>query len=96
MYWLFLELAFRCNSSCIHSKWSVSHMWTQTVKMEEGLELLEPTDLYNILQQSTCFSNLSDPNYLLLIGEANWCFKHLRKLKKYCIKGRQFNLHIQD
>ena len=94
MYWLLLELAFRCNSSCIHSKWSVSHMWTQTVKMDEGLELLEPTDLYNILQQSTCFSNLSDPNYLLLIGEANWCFKHLRKLTKYCIKGRQFNLHI--
>jgi len=36
--------------------------------MDEGLEILEPTDLYNLLQQSTVYSNLSDPNYLLLIG----------------------------
>ena len=34
----------------------------------EGLILLEPTDLYNMLQQATQFTNLSDPNYLLLIG----------------------------
>ncbi|XP_052075261.1 serine/threonine/tyrosine-interacting-like protein 1 [Mytilus californianus] len=33
----------------------------------ENLELLEPTDLYNLLQQSTVYSNLSDPNFLLLI-----------------------------
>lgn len=39
--------------------------------MDEGLELLDPSDLYNLLQQSSIFSNLSDPNYLLLIGEKN-------------------------
>ncbi|XP_046572806.1 serine/threonine/tyrosine-interacting-like protein 1 [Haliotis rubra] len=33
----------------------------------EGLEFMEPSDLYNMLQQSTVFSCLSDPNYLLLI-----------------------------
>lgn len=37
--------------------------------MEEGLELLEPTELYNMLQQATIFSNLTDPNYLLLMGK---------------------------
>jgi hypothetical protein len=37
--------------------------------MEEGLELLEPTELYNMLQQATVFSNLTDPNYMLLMGE---------------------------
>ena len=36
--------------------------------MEEGLELLEPTELYNMLQQATIFSNLTDPNYMLLMG----------------------------
>lgn len=35
----------------------------------EGLEILDPTDLYNMLQQATIYSNLSDPNYLLLIGK---------------------------
>lgn len=35
----------------------------------EGLVLLEPTELYNILQQATVYSNLSDQNYLLLIGK---------------------------
>ena len=39
-----------------------------SVKMD-GLVLLEPTDLYNMLQQATTFSNLSDQNYLLLIGK---------------------------
>jgi len=33
----------------------------------EGLELIEPNDLYNLLQQGTNFSCLSDTNYLLLI-----------------------------
>lgn len=33
----------------------------------DGLVQLEPTDLYNMLQQATNFSNLSDQNYLLLI-----------------------------
>ncbi|ESP00991.1 hypothetical protein LOTGIDRAFT_238401 [Lottia gigantea] len=33
----------------------------------DGLKLLEPSELYNILQQSTVFSCLSDPNYLLLM-----------------------------
>lgn len=37
--------------------------------MEEGLELLDPTELYNMLQQATIFSNLTDPNYLLLMGK---------------------------
>lgn len=37
----------------------------------EGLDILEPTDLYNMLQQSTIYSNLSDPNYLLLIDARN-------------------------
>ncbi|KAK3083863.1 hypothetical protein FSP39_004313 [Pinctada imbricata] len=35
--------------------------------MDEGLVLLEPTDLYNMLQQATVYSKLTDPNYLLLI-----------------------------
>ena len=35
----------------------------------DGLVQLEPTDLYNMLQQATNFSNLSDQNYLLLIGK---------------------------
>jgi len=33
----------------------------------DGLELIEPNDLYNLLQQGTNFSCLSDTNYLLLI-----------------------------
>lgn len=37
----------------------------------DGLVLLEPTDLYNMLQQATTFSNLSDQNYLLLIDARN-------------------------
>lgn len=37
--------------------------------MEEGLELLEPTELYNMLQQATIFSNLTDTNYMLLMGK---------------------------
>ncbi|KAK2165902.1 hypothetical protein LSH36_44g03067 [Paralvinella palmiformis] len=32
-----------------------------------GLELIEPTDLYNLLNQGTRFPALSDPNYLLLL-----------------------------
>ncbi|KAK3586407.1 hypothetical protein CHS0354_013111 [Potamilus streckersoni] len=32
-----------------------------------SIVLLEPTDLYNMLQQATVYSNLSDHNYLLLI-----------------------------
>ena len=35
----------------------------------EGLVLIEPTDLYNMLQQASVYSNLSDNNYLLLIGK---------------------------
>lgn len=37
----------------------------------EGLVLIDPTDLYNLLQQSTIYSNLSDQNYLLLIDARN-------------------------
>ncbi|XP_076452305.1 serine/threonine/tyrosine-interacting-like protein 1 [Babylonia areolata] len=33
----------------------------------DGLELIEPNALYNLLQQATVYSCLSDPNYLLLI-----------------------------
>lgn len=33
--------------------------------------LLEPSELYNMLQQATQFSNLSDQNYLLLIDARN-------------------------
>jgi len=32
-----------------------------------GIELIEPTDLYNILNQGTTYPCLSDPNYLLLL-----------------------------
>ncbi|KAL4223112.1 Serine/threonine/tyrosine-interacting-like protein 1 [Mactra antiquata] len=37
----------------------------------EGLVLLEPTELYNMLQQATVYPNLSDLNYLLLIDARN-------------------------
>jgi len=37
----------------------------------DGLELIEPNALYNMLQQATVFSCLSDPNYLLLIDARN-------------------------
>ncbi|KAH3891810.1 serine/threonine/tyrosine-interacting-like protein 1 isoform X2 [Dreissena polymorpha] len=37
----------------------------------EGIALLEPTELYNMLQQCTVYSNLSDHNYLLLIDARN-------------------------
>ena len=33
------------------------------------VELIKPSVLYNILNQRTVFSSLSDPNYLLLIGD---------------------------
>lgn len=46
----------------------------------ENLELLEPTDLYNLLQQSTVYSNLSDPNFLLLIGKV--VLKKIRSLPR--------------
>lgn len=34
-----------------------------------GIELMEPTDLYNILNQETVHPALSDPNHLLLLGK---------------------------
>lgn len=34
-----------------------------------GLELCEPTELYNLLNQATVYPCLSDPNYLLLLGK---------------------------
>ncbi|KAK7487962.1 hypothetical protein BaRGS_00020863 [Batillaria attramentaria] len=40
---------------------------SQNVAAFEGLHLTEPMTLYNMLQQATVFSSLSDPNYLLLI-----------------------------
>lgn len=39
-------------------------------KSQNRIVLCEPTELYNILQQqATVFPCLSDPNYLLLLGE---------------------------
>lgn len=35
----------------------------------DGLTFIEPKALYNLLQQATFYSCLSDPNYLLLIGK---------------------------
>ena len=35
--------------------------------MVPGLQLISPTDLYNLLNQGSKFPELSDPNYLLLI-----------------------------
>ena len=46
--------------------------------------LLEPTDLYNMLQQATTFSNLSDQNYLLLIGKL---ILHCLALFVVCLQG---------
>ncbi|XP_060595467.1 serine/threonine/tyrosine-interacting-like protein 1 [Ruditapes philippinarum] len=37
----------------------------------EGLALIEPNELYNMLQQAAVYSNLSDNNYLLLIDARN-------------------------
>ncbi len=31
--------------------------------------LIEPTELYNLLNQGTIYPALSDPNYLLLLGK---------------------------
>lgn len=50
--------------------------------MEEGLELLDPTELYNMLQQATIFSNLTDPNYLLLMGKY---LEFIYFIMNYCI-----------
>lgn len=52
-------------------RWQVQYRIVNNLNenMEEGLELLEPTELYNMLQQATIFSNLTDPNYLLLMGK---------------------------
>ena len=35
----------------------------------DGLALIEPTDLYNLLNQGALHPVLSDPNYLLLVGK---------------------------
>ena len=35
-----------------------------------GMVLIEPTDLYNLLNQGTQYPCLSDPNYLLLLGKS--------------------------
>ena len=48
--------------------------------MDEGLQLLEPTDLYNMLQQATVYSKLTDPNYLLLLG--NIIINHMSRSRK--------------
>ena len=34
-----------------------------------GMELIEPTELYNLLNQGTTYPCLSDTNYLLLLGK---------------------------
>jgi len=34
-----------------------------------GLRLIKPTELYNLLNQETKYPCLSDPVYMLLIGE---------------------------
>ncbi|XP_074656383.1 serine/threonine/tyrosine-interacting-like protein 1 [Tubulanus polymorphus] len=39
----------------------------------EGLELIEPTELYNILNQSTEYPCVSDQNYLLLLDARSKC-----------------------
>jgi len=36
--------------------------------------LIEPTELYNILNQETVYPCLSDQNFLLLLGK--WSFKY--------------------
>jgi len=60
----------------------------------EGLVLIEPTDLYNMLQQASVYSNLSDNNYLLLIGKYkisvyfrlfSLCFKNIMSYYYDCL-----------
>lgn len=49
-------------------------MWCVAFTMaaaDEGLKLIEPNALYNMLQHATVYSCLSDPNYLLLIDARN-------------------------
>ena len=41
----------------------------QCIMSVSGIRLLEPTCLYNWLNQGGIYPKLSDPNYLLLIGE---------------------------
>ena len=35
-----------------------------------GMALIEPMDLYNLLNQGIQYPSLSDPNYLLLLGKS--------------------------
>ena len=35
----------------------------------EGIKLVTPTELYNLLNLDGLYPMLSDPNYLLLLGE---------------------------
>ena len=37
-----------------------------------GMALIEPMDLYNLLNQGVQYPSLSDPNYLLLLGKSGW------------------------
>lgn len=42
------------------------------ISIMQGLEFIEPMELYNLLQQGTNYSRLSDTNYLFLIGKHNF------------------------
>ena len=43
-------------------------MESMTPARDPFLELMEPTVLYNLLNQAFEYSSVSDPSYLLLIG----------------------------
>ena len=48
--------------------------------------LIEPTELYNILNQQTVYPCLSDPNFLLLLGKYRCKTEHFQALANVCIE----------
>lgn len=53
---------------------------------KSGFVLIQPTVLYNILQQKKFYPCLSDPNYLILLGKYSFLVKLLSSLQR--LSGR--------
>ncbi|CAH1231629.1 STYXL1 [Branchiostoma lanceolatum] len=61
--------------------------------LSAGLVLCEPTELYNILNQSTAYPCLSDPNYLLLLdarSSEDYAVSHVLTSKKAWLKNGEY------
>ena len=67
MLWLW-DFTFKCFYLTDIAYLEDSKMESMTPARDPFLELMEPTVLYNLLNQAFEYPSVSDPSYLLLIG----------------------------